>query len=327
MASRRTSIISFPYYLVSKGSVPLMTLPGEAEGVNRRAWLLFLLVSLLWGIPYFLIKVAIEELSPLVVVFGRLAIGALVLLPVAARRGSLAALRGHARPVLLLAAVHILGPFTLIAYGETHISSSLTGLIIAVEPAIVTLLMLRAEPLTRTRAAGLVLGFAGVAVLVGVDVSGDRYGLLGAGMILLAAIGYALATVIVQRRLAGVPAEALTGATTGLSALALLPFAAFALPAAPVSVSAWGALAALGVFCTAVALLAFYQLIALAGATKAGLVTYFNPVVAVLLGVLLLGESFGLSTAGGFALVAAGCWLSTRPSPAIPAEAPEPAAA
>jgi drug/metabolite transporter (DMT)-like permease len=292
--------------------------------VNRRAWLLFLLVSLLWGIPYFLIKVAIEDFSPVVVVFGRLAIGALVLLPVAARRGSLAALRGHARPVLLLAAVHILGPFTLIAYGETHISSSLTGLLIAVEPAVVTLLMLRAEPLTKARTAGLVLGFAGVAVLVGVDVSGDRYGLLGAGMILLAALGYALATVIVQRRLSTVPAEALTGATTGLSALVLLPFTLFALPSGGVSPQSWGALIALGVFCTAVALLAFYQLIALAGATRAGLVTYFNPVVAVLLGVLLLGEHLGVSTVAGFALVAAGCWLSTRRPAAV--TTPEPVA-
>ncbi|MET0424601.1 MAG: DMT family transporter [Actinoplanes sp.] len=288
--------------------------------MNRRAWLLFLLVSLLWGIPYFLIKVALEDLSPLLLVTGRIAIGALVLLPVAAARGSLSALRGHGRPVAALAVVHILVPFLLITYGETHISSSLTGLLIAIEPVAIALLMSRTEPLTGLRTAGLVIGFAGVAVLVGLDVSGDRLGLLGAAMVLVAALSYALATILVQRRLADVPAEALTGATTGISALVLAPFALFALPSTPVGAPAWAALAVLGVFCTAVALLAFYQLIGLAGANRAGLVTYLNPVVAVLLGVLLLNEHLGLGTVAGFVLVAAGCWLSTRP--AVPVRSP-----
>ncbi|GAA2567757.1 DMT family transporter [Winogradskya consettensis] len=284
--------------------------------MNRRAWLLFLLVSFLWGIPYFLIKVAIEDLSPIVVVAGRIAIGALVLIPVAAARGSLAKLRGHTGPVLALSAVHILVPFTLITYGETHISSSLTGLLIAIEPAVIALLMARTEPLNRGRVLGLLVGFAGVAVLVGVDVSGDRWGLLGAAMVLLAALSYAVATILVQRRLSDVPAEALTGATTTISAVILIPFALLALPSEPVGLPAWGALAVLGVFCTAVALLAFYQLIGLAGANRAGLVTYLNPVVAVLLGVLLLDEHLAPSTVAAFALIAAGCWLSTRPSPA-----------
>lgn len=286
--------------------------------MNRRAWLLFLTASVLWGIPYFLIKVAIEDLSPIVVVAGRIAIGALILLPIACARGSLRALRGRMRPVLLLTMVHILGPFTLITYGETHISSSLTGLLIAVEPVVIALLMVRTEPLTRVRTVGLALGFAGVAVLVGVDVSGDRLGLLGAAMVLVAAISYAVATMLVQKRLSDVPAEALTGVTTGLSSVVLVPFAAFALPTAPVPAEAWVSLAVLGVFCTAVALLAFYQLISAVGATRAGLVTYVNPVVAVLLGVLLLNEPFGVSTVAGFALVAAGCWLSTRPSANVP---------
>ncbi|WP_305787792.1 DMT family transporter [Symbioplanes lichenis] len=293
--------------------------------MNRRAWSLFLLVSILWGIPYFLIKITLEDLSPIVVVAGRIAVGALVLLPVAALRGSLAALRGHARPVLALSVVHILIPFTLITYGETHISSSLTGLLIAIEPAVIALLMVRAEPLTRGRTTGLVLGFAGVAVLVGVDISGDRWGLLGAAMILVAALSYAVATMLVQRRLATVPAEALTAATTSISAVVLVPFALFALPTSPVSGRAWTALAVLGVFCTAVALLAFYQLIGHVGAAKAGLVTYVNPVVAVLLGVLLLDEHWGISTIAGFTLVAAGCWLSARPATPSPAEAELPA--
>nr|WP_221381000.1 DMT family transporter [Actinoplanes polyasparticus] len=290
--------------------------------MNRRAWFLFLVVSVLWGIPYFLIKIAIEDLSPLLVVFGRVAIAALVLLPIAAARGSLAKLRGRMGPVVVLSFIHILGPFLLITYGETHISSSLTGLLIAVEPVAIALLMARSERLTPIRVAGLVLGFGGVALLVGLDLSGDRLGLLGAGMVLVAAILYAVATMLVQRRLSDVPTESLVGATTGITALALLPFTVFALPTEPVRTEAWASLAVLGVFCTALALLAFYQLIHQVGSTRAGLVTYVNPVVAVLLGVALLDEHFGLSTLAGFALVATGCWLSTRPAPTPPAPMP-----
>jgi drug/metabolite transporter (DMT)-like permease len=282
--------------------------------VNRRAWALFLLVSVLWGLPYFLIKIAITDLSPVVLVAGRIAIAALVLLPVAALRGTLAALRGRLRTVAVLAVLHIVAPFLLIAYGETHISSSLTGLLIAIEPVLIAVLMSRAEPLTLGRVAGLIVGFTGVAVLVGVNLSGDRLGLLGAGMVLAAAVGYALATILVQRRTADVPPEALAGGTTAISAVVLAPFAAFALPQRTVRPEAWVSLVVLGVFCTAVALLAFYRLVGLAGSNRAGLVTYLNPVVAVLLGVVLLDEHLGVSTVAGFALVAAGCWLSTRPA-------------
>jgi drug/metabolite transporter (DMT)-like permease len=295
--------------------------------VNRRAWLLFLLVSVLWGVPYFLIKITIDEMSPMFVVAGRAAIAALVLLPVATARGTLSALRGRLGIVTVLAAMHIIGPFLLITYGEVHITSSLTGLLIAIEPVAIALLMLRTEPLTRARTAGLVLGFTGVAVLVGLDLSGDRLGLLGAGMVLLAALSYAVATMLVQRRAADLPPETLAGGTTAITTLVLLPFAVVTRPTEPVGSTALLALAALGVLCTAVALLAFYRLIALAGSNRAGLVTYVNPVVAVLLGVLILNESVDWSTGLGFLLVVAGCWLSTRPARAAADHPAEPVAA
>ena len=282
--------------------------------MNRRAWALFLLVSVLWGIPYFLIKLAIVDLSPVALVAGRITIAALILLPVAAMRGTLTALRGRLGTVATLAVLHIVVPFLLITYGETHISSSLTGLLIAIEPVAIALLMSRAEPLTAGRVTGLILGFTGVAVLVGVNVSGDRRGLLGAGLVLVAALSYALATILVQRRAADVAPEALAAGTTTVSAVLLAPFAALALPDQAVRPQAWASLVALGVFCTAVALLAFYRLVGLAGSNRAGLVTYVNPVVAVLLGVVLLGEHLTVSTVAGFALVAIGCWLSTRPA-------------
>lgn len=284
--------------------------------MNRRAWLLFVLVSVLWGIPYFLIKIAIDDLSPLLVVAGRCAIGALTLVPVALLRGSLGALRGRLGVVAGLAAVHIVGPFLLITYGETHISSSLTGILIAIEPVVIALLMANSEPITGIRVAGLVAGFLGVVVLVGLDVSGDSWGLIGAGMVLLAALSYAYATKLVQQRLSDVPPDALTAATTTISTVVLLPFAVFRLPssAGAVGADSWLALAGLGLLCTALALLSFYKLIALAGSNKAGLVTYVNPVVAALLGVTLLQEPIGLGTVAGFLLIVAGCWLSTRPA-------------
>ncbi|MEU4562340.1 DMT family transporter [Actinoplanes sp. NPDC023936] len=282
--------------------------------MNRLAWLLFVLVSVLWGIPYFLIKIAIEDLSPVVVVAGRTAIAAAVLIPIALARGTLGALRGRLRVVMLIAMVHIVGPFLLITYGEQHISSSLTGILIAIEPVAIALLMSRAEPLTPIRSAGLVLGFAGVVVLVGLDVSGDRYGLLGAGMVLLAAISYAVATMLVQRKASDIPPETLTVGTTVIATVVLLPFALMRLPSGPVSADSWSALVVLGVLCTAAALLAFYRLIILAGSNRAGLVTYVNPVVALLLGVVLLNEEIGAATVAGFALIVIGCWLSTRPA-------------
>jgi drug/metabolite transporter (DMT)-like permease len=232
--------------------------------VNRRAWILFTLVAVLWGIPYLLIKIAIDDLSPIVVVAGRVAIAALVLVPVAAVQGTLPALRRNIKPVVVLGVVHIVGPFLLITYGEVHISSSLTGLLIAIEPVLIALLMVRAEPLTPIRTAGLAVGLVGVA--------------------------------------------------TTVSTVLLVPFAAFALPTAPVSGGAWAALLALGLLCTATALLAFYRLIGEVGPSRAGLVTYANPVVAVLLGVAILDEPLRLSTVLGFLLIVAGCWLSTRPT-------------
>ena len=285
----------------------------QGEEVSRRAWLMFATVSVLWGIPYYLIKIAIVDLSPMLVVAGRVLIAALVLVPVAAAQGTLGPLRRHAGVVAALAVVHIVVPFLLITYGEVHISSSLTGLLIAVEPVVIALLLIRTEPLSKVRIAGLMLGFAGVAVLVGVDLSGDKYGLLGAAMVLAAAVSYGIATIMVQRKAADLPPEALASGTTTVATIVLLPFALLTLPdAGNVRADGWAALVALGVLCTAVALLAFYGLIALAGSNKAGLVTYMNPVVAVLLGVLALDESVGVSTVAGFALVLAGCWLSTR---------------
>jgi drug/metabolite transporter (DMT)-like permease len=280
--------------------------------VNRRSWLLFALVSVLWGIPYLFIKIAIEDLSPLFVVAGRTAIAAAVLVPVAAARQVLPALRRRPGVVAALAILHIVGPFLLITYGEEHITSSLTALLIAVEPILIGLIMVRSDPLTPVRVVGLVLGLAGVAALTGVDLGGDRLGLLGAGMVTLATVGYACATVLVQRAGQDIPPTALVAGTQLISTLLLAPFAAFAVPTGSVRTQSWLALLVLGLLCTAVALLAFYGLVGEVGPNRAGLVTYVNPLVAVVLGVAVLSEPLRASTVIGCALILSGCWLSTR---------------
>jgi drug/metabolite transporter (DMT)-like permease len=282
--------------------------------VSRRAWLLFAAVSFLWGIPYFLIEVAIVDLSPLFVVFARCAIAAAVLVPLAASRRLLSALRGHARLVVTLSAVHILAPFLLITYGELFLTSSLTGLIIAVEPIVIGLMLARSEPFTAVRVVGLVLGFGGVAALTGIELRGGGNAILGAGMVALATICYALATIVVQRKASEVPPMALVAGTQVTSTLALAPFAAFALPSAPVRPVSWAALVGLGVLCSAVALMAFYALIGEAGPNTAGLVTYVNPLVAVTLGVAVLDEPLGSGLLVGAVLILAGCWFATRPA-------------
>jgi drug/metabolite transporter (DMT)-like permease len=287
-------------------------MPGQDVVVSRRAWLLFAAVSLLWGIPYFLIKVAIVDLSPAFVVFGRTAIAAAVLVPLAAARGLLPALRGRIRFVVALAVVHVVAPFLLISYGELFVTSSLAGLIIAIEPVVVGLMLARAEPFTTTRVIGLVLGFGGVAVLTGVELSGGGTAVIGAGLVLLATLGYAYATILVQRHATGIPPTALVAGTQLTSTVLLAPVALFNLPSAPVHASSWSALVALGLLCTAVALIAFYALIGTTGPNTAGLVTYVNPLVAVALGVAVLHEPLRPSLAVGAVLILGGCWLSTR---------------
>jgi drug/metabolite transporter (DMT)-like permease len=283
--------------------------------VNRRAWLLFAAVSVLWGIPYFFIKIALVELSPPVVVAARTAIAAVILVPIAIAQGVLPAVRRRLGTIVVLSLVHIVGPFLLITYGEVHITSSLTGLLIASEPIMIALLAARfntGDRITLASLAGLGLGLLGVVVLVGLDLGGDRLGLLGAGMVLVATVSYAVATIVVKRRGSAIPPLGMVAGTMVVSTVVLAPFAVLTLPSQPVSPRGWTALLVLGLLCTALALLAFYQLIAIAGPSRAGLVTYVNPAVAVVLGVMFLGEPLHPTTIVAFVLILAGCWLSTR---------------
>lgn len=284
--------------------------------MNRRAWLLLAVMSVLWGIPYMFIKIAVEEISPPVVVAGRTAIAAAVLLPIAIATGVLPQLRGRLRVIGALALVHVVGPFLLITYGEVYIASGLTALLLATQPLLIAVLALRIDADERVggrRLVGLGIGLLGVAAVVGFDIGAkDRNGLLGAGMVLLAGVGYACATFLVKRKLSDVPPLGVAAGTMTITTVLLLPAALMTAPAQLPSFKATTSVVVLGLFSTAAALVLFYKLIAVAGAGAAALVSYTSPAIAVLLGVVVLSEPLTPFTVLGFALILAGSWLSTR---------------
>src|SRR5213080_603355 len=190
------------------------------------------LLAALWGASYLFIKIALEDLSPAAVVFVRTALGALVLAPVALRRGAFAAARRHLGTLALVAAIQVAGPFLLIATGEQSIPSSLAGILVASAPIWTALLAGAFVPEERLRGwslAGIALGIVGVAALFGVDLGGGD-ALLGGAAILLASLGYAIGALVAKRRLADVPAVGLVASIMSLGTLFLLPALPFAAP-------------------------------------------------------------------------------------------------
>jgi drug/metabolite transporter (DMT)-like permease len=283
--------------------------------MSRRAWLAFAAMSVIWGSSYLFIKIAVDGgVPPLALAWARVTLAAVVLLALAWRAGTLSTLRGGWRWLLAYAVAEISIPFPLIAAGEVHVASSLAAIIVAAVPLIGAVLAMRfdeSERPTPVRALGLVVGFGGVIVLVGVDVAGNDKELLGAGAILLAAVGYAIGPMLVKHRLGGLDPRATMGASLAISSLLLLIPAAADHPDKAPTLGAIGAVVFLGLACTAAAFVIFTVLINEAGTSRATVITYVNPVVAVALGVALLGERPGTGAIAGLLLILAGSWLST----------------
>ncbi|HEV7715391.1 MAG TPA: DMT family transporter [Steroidobacteraceae bacterium] len=254
--------------------------------MKLRTWLAFLALCLIWGIPYFFIKKALGDLSPVCVAWGRLVFGAIVLLPVAWKRGSLRDLRKYGRYIVAFAVLELVGPFYLIALGESWVSSSLAGILLAAVPLMVVILAPVVgvkEHLGQRRLIGLIVGLVGVMALLGIDSLHGSKEWIGAGCILLATVGYATGPLIIQRHLREVDSLGVVAASVAI----------------------------LGVVCTALGLLLFVYVISHAGASRAAVVTYVNPAVAVLLGVLILNEHFGVGAGVGLLLILMGSWLAT----------------
>ena len=282
--------------------------------MSARGWALFGAVSVIWGMPYLFIKLAVEEMSPSLVAWSRLAIAAVVLVPIAWKLGALRGLGARWRTLAVFAAVEMAVPWPLIGFGEVRISSSLTAILIAAVPLVVALLALRfdhSERPTPTRLVGMLVGFAGVAALVGIDIGGRTDELVGAAAILLAAVCYAIGPMIVKRRLSDVDPLGPVAASLAIATVLVTPFAAADLPEAPLSADALASVAVLGLVCSALAFLLFFRLIAEVGPGRATIITYINPVVALALGVAILGESVTAGAVVGLLLILAGSWLST----------------
>jgi len=282
--------------------------------VTPRAWWLFAASSAIWGVPYLFIRIALEGgVPPGFIAWARVALAAALLLPFALRRGALRGLWQHRWAIAAYAVCEIAAPFVLIAMGERYISSSLAAILISTMPLFVALLSVRLSPgdkPTGLRLLGLVIGLGGVVALLGIDVAGRPDELLGAALVLVATLGYAAAPIIVSRRLADLDPLGPVAVSLALSTVALLP-AVFASPPHAIPASALWAIAVLGVVCTAAGLVVFFQLIAEAGPSRASVITYINPVVAVLLGVVVLHEHLGPMSVAGLVLILGGSWLSS----------------
>lgn len=278
--------------------------------MSRKALILFLALGVIWGVPYLLIRVAVADYHPVIVAFGRAAIGALVLLPFALRGKGIMA--GFRKPgwLLLYTLVEISGPWFLIGSAETRVTSSLAGLIIALTPIIAAILgvVLSQERLGAGRLAGLALGLAGVVALLGFDEQPvELWPALALG---LSALGYAVGPIIVVRKLAEAEASAVVVASLIVASVLYLPFVPAHWPAR-ITLDASLAVTALAVFCTALAFQLLFALIAEVGAARATVIAYLNPAVAVLLGVAVLSEPLSLALLAGFALIVAGSYFAT----------------
>ncbi len=283
--------------------------------MTPRAWVLFALSSVIWGVPYLFIKVAVDGgVPPAFVAWARVALGAALLVPLALQRGALRGLRDHAGAIAAYTACEIAVPFVLIAVGEQYISSSLAAILVATMPLQLALLALRLSPTDRPtglRMVGLVIGLGGVVALLGVDVGGRPNELFGAGLVLVATLCYAAAPLIVSRHLSDLDPLGPVTASLVLAAIVLLPAALLRPPHGMATPAALGAIAVLGVVCTVLGLVIFFQLIAEAGPSRASIITYVNPVVAVVVGVLLLREHVGFMTVLGLLLILGGSWLAS----------------
>lgn len=281
--------------------------------MTTRGWTLFAAVSVIWGLPYLFIKVAVDHgLTPGFVAWSRVVIATMVLLPIAIRRG---ALRGLPLAWLVaFATAEMVIPFPLIGWGEQRIASSLTAILISALPLIVALLALRfdhSERPTRTRLLGMFVGLAGVAALVGIDLGGSSRELAGAAAVLLATVGYAIGPMIVKRRLADSDPVGPVTAAMAIAAVLLLPFGIAGFPSSAPAGDAILSVVVLGLVCSAVAFMLFFQLIAEVGPGRAAVITYINPIVALALGVAILGEKVGAGSVAGLLLILAGSWLAT----------------
>jgi len=281
--------------------------------MTRKGVLLFAAMCVIWGIPYLLIRVAVGEIAPAMLVFARTAIGAIILLPIVIARGGFRGIGRKWIPLLAFAAFEIGVPWFFLSSAEQQISSSLAALLISSVPLLgvaIAPLFGRRERIGVVGATGLVLGLVGVAAIVGLDLRSS--GVTPLVQMAFVVIGYALGPAVVSRYLVGVPSMSVTGISLAACALVYAPLAAAQWPHALPSGAVLGSIGVLAVVCTAAAFLLFFALIEEIGPVRATVITYINPAVAALAGITVLRETFTAGMGIGFVLVIAGSILATR---------------
>ncbi|CAN5243870.1 EamA family transporter [soil metagenome] len=294
--------------------------------MTRRGLLLFIGLAIAWGIPYLFIKVAVGELEPAMVVFARSALAAVLLLPLAAFRREIVPVLRRWKPLLAYTLVEIVVPWYFLSSAEQHLPSSTAGLLLAAVPLVglgVGFLVGRPARLSRINWIGILLGMLGVAGLVGLDVGGsDLVSVLEVGV---TAVGYAVGPAILSRWMPGLPGVGIVAVSLAGAAVIYLPilFLTQGWPSAWPSAEVIVSIVVLAVVCSALAFLLMVGLIAEIGPVRATTITYVNPAIAILAGVLVLGERITFWTVAGFVLVLSGSWLVTRrrrepPSSAAP---------
>ena len=283
--------------------------------MERRAWFWLLALGAIWGASYMFIAIGIRDLSPGMVAFLRVAMAAAVLVPVAAAQGALRGARRYAGWLILVGATQVAGPFMLIGAGEEEIASSLAGILVAAAPLWTALLAIWVDDEERSqglRLVGVLIGFAGVGLLLGVDLGGGGSELLGGVAVVAAALGYAIGGMLVKHRLAGMAPVGMSGLVMAASALLLLPVALATPPGSFPSLGPIAAVTALGLVGTGAAFVIFYWLLSTVGPARTFVVTYIAPGFAIVYGAIFLSEGITVATIGGLALILGGSWLSAE---------------
>ena len=283
--------------------------------MDRRSWFLLLTLGAIWGASYMFIEIGLRDLSPAMVAFVRIALAALVLVPIAAAQGTLAGIRPVAISLVAVGAIQVAGPFLLIGAGQEEISSSLAGILVASAPLFTALLAIWVDHEERSqglRLGGIMVGFGGVAMLLGVDLGGEGAALVGGLFVVLASLGYAIGGFIVKHRLGELAPVAMSGLVMAAAAVLMLPIAFTTAPDELPGLGPAVAVATLGVVGTGIAFVIFYGLIGTVGPARAFLVTYIAPAFAVVYGATLLDEEITAATIGGLVLILAGSWLAAE---------------
>jgi drug/metabolite transporter (DMT)-like permease len=283
--------------------------------MSRRNWFLFFFVGFIWGIPYLLIKVAVEDLSPPVIVFARVAIGAAILIPIAVKHGSLMPAIKAWKYVIPYAIGEMIGPWFLITAAEQKMTSGLTGLLVATVPIWTTILASLHGDKTvwhHKRLLGILIGFIGIILVVGIESFSGRQSIVAIAMVLIASIGYSWAVTMITAKVPHIEPISINGVAMVFTAIVYLPFVFLNAPEHMPSAKVLGSVLVLGLFPTAMAFILFFQLIKDIGTARGSLVTYLNTAFAVVLGVIILREPFTLGIALGLPLVLIGSYFASR---------------